>query len=224
MFQNNEYPGSDGLTREFYKVFLNDLLADLHAVYNEIANRGIMPESMRNRIIIYLHKKGDRRELKNWRPISLLNIDYKINTKIIVNRMSLSVEQIVNTCQTSSIPGRTILDNLSMTRDIIDKIHKENGKAFVVALDQEKAFDRLNWDFIFEVLKHFGYGPNLIRMIKAAYNQSQSQIKVNNYVSERFILRRGVRKGCPLSMLLYDCVHKCLEITLEQTKLLKAYL
>ena len=76
-------------------------------------------------------KHSDRKSLKNWRPISLLNVDYKIISKVITSRLANVIEFIVHSDQTCSVPGRSIFSNITLLRDIL------------VSLDQEKAFDRV---------------------------------------------------------------------------------
>jgi len=90
-----------------------------------------------------IYKKGDRKSLKNWRPISLLNVDYKICSKAISVRLSKVLEFIVDPDQTCSVPGRKISSNLHTLRDILDYIDRTGETGILVSLDQEKAFDRV---------------------------------------------------------------------------------
>ena len=220
---NNKSPGCDGLSAEFYKAFLDDLIDPLHTVLNHVAQNGIMTDSMQTGIISCLYKKGDRNDLKNWRPISLLNLDYKIYTKVLANKIIPVLDEIISPNQTAAIPNRTILDNLSLIRDVIDENVKSDSKFYIVALDQEKAFDRLNWKFMFKTLKHFGFGPKIIKMIKAAYTNIKSKVKINNHVSEAFSIERGVRQGCPLSMILYIICAEVLGDNIREEKNIKGY-
>ena len=89
-------------------------------------------------------KRGDRKSLKNWRPISLLNVDYKIISKVITSRLANVIEFIVHSDQTCSVPGRSIFSNVTLLRDIMDFIQQTDECAILVSLDQEKAFDRVN--------------------------------------------------------------------------------
>ena len=76
-------------------------------------------------------------------------------------------------------------------------------QAAMIALDQEKAFDRVDWNFLFKDLEHFGYGPEIIQKIKTVYQNIETQIKVNGHLSQAFLVKRGLQQGCPLSMILY---------------------
>ena len=88
-------------------------------------------------------KHSDRKSLKNWRPISLLNVDYKIISKVITSRLANVIEFIVHSNQTCSVPGRSIFSNITLLRDIMDFIQQTDECAILVSLDQEKAFDRV---------------------------------------------------------------------------------
>ena len=106
---NGKSPGTDGLTVEFYKRFWALLGGDLFQALRSGLDRGLLSQSQRQAIITCLYKKGDRQSLSNWRPISLLNIDYKILTKAIANKMTSSLKEVIKPCQIASVPGRTIL-------------------------------------------------------------------------------------------------------------------
>ena len=104
-----------------------------------------------------IYKKGDRKSLKNWRPISLINVDYKICSKALSVRLSKVLQFIVDPDQTCSVPGRRISSNLHLLRDILDYITRTNETGILVSLDQEKAFDRVNRTFFRIVLVCFGF-------------------------------------------------------------------
>ena len=104
-----------------------------------------------------IYKMGDRKSLKNWRPISLINVDYKICSKALSVRLSKVLQFIVDPDQTCSVPGRRISSNLHLLRDILDYITRTNETGILVSLDQEKAFDRVNRTFFRIVLVCFGF-------------------------------------------------------------------
>ena len=113
-------PGGDGITAEFYQLFQNRLIPILQEVYNNIWLKGELTESTKNGIIqLLFKKKGPLTDLKCWRPISLLTIDYKILTKILANRFKLCIHDLVNPFQTSGVKGRDILDNILNLQNVI---------------------------------------------------------------------------------------------------------
>ena len=201
--ENNKSPGNDGLTAEFYKTFAELLQEDLRELFEEISTMGRMPESMRQAVITCVYKKGKTEDITNWRPISLLNYDYKILTKVLANRLQTSLTDIISTEQTAAIKGRSIIENLQLNRDIITFANINELEASIITLDQEKAFDRVDRNFLFKALKKFGYGTKIISFIEAIYNNIVAQIKLNGNMSPFFPIEKGVRQGCPLSMILY---------------------
>ena len=105
--------------------------------------------------------------------------------------------------QTYCVPGRSILDNGSLIRDIVDFSSSLGTKTGLISLDQEKAFDRVEHLYIWKTLERFGLSPCLIAMIKVFYQDIESVLKINGGLSAPFKVHRGVRQGCSLSGMLY---------------------
>ena len=207
---NYKTPGSDGLTVEFYSHFWEFLGPKLVQVLNFSFYFGLLPDSQRECIIRLIHKRDDKRDLKNWRPISLLNVDYKLCAKVLSQRLQLFLDQIVHDNQSCSVPGRKITSNLILIRDMLDYISTKNCPAILVNIDQEKAFDRVDWDFLFRLLHHYGFGDNFIRWVRLLYTNISSCIICNGDLTIPFRPTRGVRQGCSLSPLLYILVAEVL--------------
>ena len=199
-------PGSDGIPYEFYKEFWNIFQFDFLEVIEHTFKSGLLSPTQRKGMITLLHKKGDKENLANWRPITLLNADYKLISKVLANRLKSVLPCIINEDQTCGIPGRTINSNLSLLRDIVTYSNSVNSSAALICLDQLKAFDRVDWNFIYRTLNAMNFGPNFINHVRTLYTDISSAIKCNGFVSEFFNLERGVRQGCPLSPLLYCIV------------------
>ena len=141
--------------------------------------------------------------MKNYRPISLLNIDRKILSKLLANRLGQVLPNIVSLSQTCSIKGRSIFDNIHLIRNLYDYIESKNISACFIQFDQEKAFDRVSWPYMYNMLRAFKFSENFIRWIYVLYKDIKSSVIVNGHVSEPFLLSRSVRQGCSLSPLLY---------------------
>ena len=148
-------------------------------------------------------QKGEHKDLRNWRPITLLNTDYKIIAKVMANRLGKVLNSIIDPAQTScSIPGRCILDNVVITRDIIDYCEAEELQSAIINTNQEKAFDRVNHTYLNLTLGRFGFGDHFKSWIKLLYQQRGSHIIVNGWKTRLITISPGVRQGCPLSPLL----------------------
>ena len=209
-FANDKSPGCDGLTAEVYQTFFNVIGKDLIEVINDGFNRGELSLSMRRGIIVLIWKGDDKRLLKNWRPISLLNYDYKAITKVLTTRVRDILPRIINPNQKCGIKGRSIHDGAALIRDLIEYVNRKHIPGLIISLDQTKAYDRVEWDFLFKVLRKFNFGPNFIHMIKTCYTNIESCVKLNGFISIYFNLSRGIIQGCPISTLLYILVEETL--------------
>jgi len=194
--------GSDGLPAEFFLTFWDVLGADLVDVLNASFDSGLLPSSCRSAIISLSFKKGDRLLHKNWRPISLLNVDYKLCARTLAGRLLGIIHHVVAPDQTCGVPGRFIGENVSLLRDIVDVANGTNLPVAILSLDQEKAFDRVDWNFLLATLSKMGFGPSFISWVRLPYTEIRSTVFVNGYFSDVFSPSRGVRQGCPLSPLL----------------------
>lgn len=202
---SNKSPGPDGITAEFYKMFWPELKPILIEIYQTMSESKQMSRSMSRGVITLIYKnKGDKKSLKNWRPISLLNVDYKIIAKVIANRMKGVLRSIISEEQTCCIPGRDIADNIMSIRDVIDFTECEDyEQGILLKIDQEKAFDRVSHKYMFNVLKAFNFGEAFINWIRIFYTNISSAVKCNGFLTSYFNIERSVRQGCPLSAMLY---------------------
>lgn len=216
----NKSPGEDGLSAEFYLAFKDQLAPLLFKLYNSIELSQLTPKSLTKGIITLVFKnKGDKDKLENYRPISLLNTDYKILTKILANRIKTVIGSIVGPTQAYSIPGRDIADTIGTIRDTVRIMSAQGG--ILLGVDLEKAFDKVEHPFLWMTLEKFGFGPKIIRWIRLLYKNAYSCVKCNGLLTKDFQLRRSVRQGCPLSSLLYSLVVEPLALKIQQDKNIK---
>ena len=203
-------PGIDGFPAEFFLHFWDVLGTDLVAVLNSCYQLGSLSPSQRSGAITLLFKKDDPLDTKNWRPISLLCVDYKILAKALSNRLLRVIHKIVSPDQSCGIPGRFMGENLRLLLDIVHQANSEDLPGAILSLDQEKAFDRVEWSYMLKVLTHMGFGSSFCRWVSLLYSNVSSAVLVNGFLSESFPVSRGVRQGCPLSPLLYVLVAESL--------------
>ena len=203
-------PGLDGLPMEFYLKFWPVLGADLVSVLNSCFDSGSLSLSQRRGVISLSFKKGDRLDPRNWRPITLLNVDYKLASRAIAGRLLKVIHLLVAEDQTCGVPGRFIGENVALLRDVVSFASSSGAPVAILSLDQEKAFDRVDWGFMRSTLVAMGFGPSFVAWVDLFYHRVQSSVNVNGYISGFFDLSRGVRQGCPLSPLLYVLVSEVL--------------
>jgi len=218
----NKTPGSDGLTAEFYKRFWDVL----HEMFFESLQYsllfGELSIEQRRGVLTLLPKAGkDLTKIKNWRPISILNVDYKIYAKILANRIKPVLPSIINRDQTGYIQGRLIGENIRTVKDIIDYYKGVNTDAVLLFVDFEKAFDSLEWDFLSHSLESFGFGMKFRHFVKTLYTSIYSSIINNGKLSESFTLERGIRQGCPVSAYLFIICAELLAIKLRNSDSIK---
>ncbi|CAM2105799.1 unnamed protein product [Caretta caretta] len=199
----NKSPGMDGLTVEFYRAFWDILGPDLVTVWAESLQSGVLPLSCRRAVLALLPKKGDLRDLRNWRPVSLLSTDYKIVAKAISLRLGSVMADVIHPDQTYTVPGRSIFDNLFLVRDLLE-LGRRDGLSFaLLSLDQEKAFDRVDHGYLLSTLQAFGFGPQFVSFLRVLYASAECLVRLNWTLTEPVSFGRGVRQGCPLSGQLY---------------------
>ena len=162
---NSKTPGLDGLPKEFYEFAFKYIGKSFVRLINRCYSEGILPPSQRQGLITLICKET----LTNWRPISLLDVDYKIISKVLTLRLRKVIGDIVHPDQTCSIPGRSIQDNIHLIRNFIEYAKGKHISAAIISLDQAKAFDCVSHSYLFDVLHAFGFKPQFIAMVKLLY-------------------------------------------------------
>lgn len=214
---DNKSPGEDGFTKEFYEAFFDLLGKYLLNSYNEAFNRGSLSVSQK-RGTITLIPEGDENlsDLKNWRPISLLNIDYKILSKALAKRMEQYLPKLIHSDQTGFVNGRYIGQNIRLLSDIMDFLDSKKCQGIFQFVDFEKAFDTLEWSFISKTLEAFNFGNNFKKWFNVLYNSVQSSVVNGGFMTNYFEITRGVRQGCPLSPSLFILAVELLALKIRQ--------
>ena len=212
--QKNKTPGPDGIPAEFYQVFWY-LIQDLYFDFINEVRITAFPKEKNVTITTLIYKdKGEIYLLANFRPISLMNVDIKILTKLLSMRLKFVLPSIIHETQTA-VYGRRIGDTIHLIRDIIDLANQNDEEAALLFLDQEKAFDRVNHKFLFKALEKYGFGNSFIHWIKLLYSNASTKLNINGFLSDNIPVKSGVRQGCPLSALLYVLVIEILALQLR---------
>lgn len=152
---------------------LSPLLCKL---YNDIVQHEEMPVTIRLANISLFPKPGkDLLETTSWRPISILNNDYKIYPNILAMRLSKVVPSLIHLDQSGFVQGRLSSNNMRRLYHIIHKASSLCSPAVAISLDAERAFDRIEWPYLFFILSKFGFAPNILKWVKSLYNGAMSK-------------------------------------------------
>ena len=170
-----------------------------------------------------IYKKDDEDDIRNYRPISLTNVDYRILAFTLAEHMQKVLGDIVSNDQTAYLKGRYIGTNIRLVGDIIDYYDMMNKSGILLMLDFQKAFDILEWDFLITALQFFKFWESFIRWIEVIYHKPKACVKNNGYLSDFFDISRGIRQGCPVSALLFLLCVEILGIKLRASNSLKGF-
>ena len=198
-------PGPDGLHPGFFQKCWPTVGASVVKEVRQIFSSGRVPEYLNRTLISLIPKCLGPETLSQFRPISLCNTVYKIVTKILVSRLRPIIGNLVSPFQAAFVPGRRGLDNVVIAQELIHSIHRKKGRMgqLILKLDLEKAYDRLEWDFIREVLAFFKLPPSFVDLVLECVSTSSFSILVNGGQLENFKPSRGIRQGDPLSPYLF---------------------
>ena len=202
--KNNKTPGLDGYPIEFFKFFWKDFGTIILQAVNESYDDGEFSTVQREGVITCIPKTDkDRKYLKNWRPITLLNTLYKIASTCIANRLKTVMDSIISTEQKGFMKGRYIGENIRLVYDLLHYASKKRIPGLLMLVDFEKAFDTISRNFIFDCLYLFGFGQSLIRWIKTLYKYSSARVLQNGYLTKSIPISRGCRQGDPIASFLF---------------------
>jgi hypothetical protein len=203
-------PGLDGLPVEVYRRgtdLLAPLLSRLFTAAEELAQ---LPPCFLDGVVVSLPKQGDLTDPANYRPITLLNADYKLLAKVLANRLLPHLAAVIDPVQTGYVPGRRIGSNVLTLQLLGPYLAAQKQSAAAVFLDVRKAFDTVDRDFLMAVMAALGVGPRFCAWVRLLLSGTRARAVLNGHLSQFAAFLAGVRQGCPLSALLYLFVGEAL--------------
>jgi hypothetical protein len=213
-------PGPDGISVDFYRT-LRDTLGDAYTeMITSAIQQGRLPNGMTQGLITLLHKGGERELLTNWRPISLLNVSYKILAKSLQKRLQLMLSEVIDEDQSAFLPTRFILDNVLAQHEVIQWVRETKQDLVLLKLDFRKAYDTVHWDFLLAAMKKMGMPDHFINIVKMLLHDATSSVVINGEPTKPFPVQRGVRQGCPLAPYLFLVVAETLNRAAKAAMLL----
>lgn len=186
-------PGPDGLTYLYYQTFSDLLCPHMTSPYNSFLSGNSISDALLHSYITLIPKPGkDPTDCADYRPIALLNADLKVFTKILANRLALWLPQLIYKDQVGFVPCRQGGDNTRRAIDLIDILNKRKETALLLSLDAEKAFDRLNWSFMFAVLELLGFAGPFVLALRSLYSGPSAVIRLPHAMSKPIIIKNDL--------------------------------
>lgn len=215
--QRKKAPGGDGVSLEFFQETWDALKEVWQQVFQQMFEDGNMTTRQKQGVIVCVPKTLTPRRPEDYRPITLLNADYKIFARILAERIKPLANEILHRSQYCSRPDVTIHDALDSIRDIIAYTEHRRKPLGILALDFAEAFDRIEHEYLDRTLQRYGFGEHIRRIIRNMYTDAQSSIQINGHLSNPVRIQKSIRQGCPLSMVLYAlCINPLLQQLAEQ--------
>ena len=145
----------------------------------------------------------EKRFIKNWRPIWLLNVDIKLISKVLASCLKCVISSIVNENQVTYVNNRFISKSGRLMHDVLKITNSLDIEGLLMTVDIEKAFDSINHSFLMCVLKKFGFGNEFRKWIQILMKNSESCVIKGGKTTPYFMLERGTRQGDPISTYLF---------------------
>jgi hypothetical protein len=214
--KGNQAPGTDNIPAEFVKYGGYILKQRMYNLILSIWNKEQLPTELLQGVIYPIYKKGERTVCSNYRPITLLNIAYKIFAIVLNNRLSRIVESKLNDVQAGFRPNRSTTDNIFIVCQTFEKCYEYNIDLHNMFVDYTQVFDTISRNKVLECLTQYNIPVKLQKLIALTLTGTNAMVKINNEFTDKFYVQTRVKQGDPLSATLFsiamDAVLKKMEL------------
>lgn len=208
---SNKSPGPDGFNTDFIKKCWQTIKFDFYELCNQFHSGNISLAGINICYITLIPKSEAADGVNDFKPISLLNCTLKLITKLLANRLQTIIMKIIHQNQYGFIKGRTIQDCLAWAFEYLHACHKSKKEVVLLKLDFEKAFDKVEFFAIIQIMQSMGFGDRWCNCIRSILGSATSQILLNGVPGKLIHCKRGVRQGGPLSPLPFVIVADLLQ-------------
>jgi hypothetical protein len=202
-------PGDDGLPVGVYQGCKDVFVPLLARVFSAAGAEGHVHAGGLDGVVVSLYKAGERADISNYRPITLLNTDYRVLAKVLASRLQRVVGTVISPEQTAFLEGRRIGENIYFLRALAEALPSQS-EAVVACLDFRKAYDTVDRAFLLRLMGAMGVPDEFLALVEMLLAGTRARACVNGYVSRPALYEAGVRQGCPLAPLLYLFVGQAL--------------
>ena len=204
--QANKCSGPDGFNPGFYQHFWDMCGMEIYQAGCEWLLQGVFPPHINSTNIALIPKGDVQTSMKYWRPIALCNVVYKIVAKVLANRLKFVLDKCTSVNQSAFVPRRSILDNALVAFEVVHYMKaKTKGTQGDVALklDISKAYDRIDWDYLREIMLKMGFTSRWVQWMMLCVETVDYTVLVNGTQVGPIVPRRGLRQGDPLPPYLF---------------------
>ena len=213
----NRAPGPDGFPADFYISCWEIVGMDVVEAIMEVFRRKVLTRSWKATFLALIPKVNTPTTFRDFRPISLCNVCYKIVSKLVTSRLRPLLNRLISPEQCGFVKGRHIHDNIMLVNELAQSLDYDvRGSNTIITLDMEKAFERIDWNFLVEVLRRFGFTNDFITLVNACVRENHFSLLVNGSSTSFFTATRGLRQGDPLSPTLFILAEEVLSRSLTR--------
>ena len=199
----------------FWEVIKDDLLHQFLDLHREAVDL----YCLNFEIITLIPKIQNATQIQQYRPICVLNVSFKIFTKVGKNRLNMIANTVVGPTQTAFMPGRNIMEGVVISHETVHELHTKKRDGVIFKIDFEKAYDKVKWPFLQQTLRMKGFSPKWCRWVESMVTGGGSVgIKVNDDIGPYFQTKHGLRQGDPMSPILFNIVADMLALLISRAK------
>ncbi|PNX82415.1 cysteine-rich receptor-like protein kinase, partial [Trifolium pratense] len=199
----NKSPGPDGFNFNFLKECWATVKVDVMEFLNEFYHNAVLPKAITASFLALIPKKDHPQQLSDYRPICLIDMLYKILSKLLATRLKNIMGKLISPCQSAFLPGRQILDGVVVLNEIIDLSKRRKDRCLFFKVDFERAYDTINWSYLERMMLKMGFAQKWMSWMRACVFHSSMSVLINGSPTEDFTVGKGLRQGDPLSPFLF---------------------